>query len=95
MVENEFAAPGWKADRDDIRPVVVAGALRGWVLPAGRYRFTASYAQPERTAQITLAALALLAWGIAKLIYRRWPPHGSSGRVSNTIQRESSPRAGR
>lgn len=60
MIENEIPAPGWSADRRAVRQVAVAGALRGWVLPAGRYSFTASYRQPERGAQQALAGLAVL-----------------------------------
>ncbi|HEX2053187.1 MAG TPA: hypothetical protein VHJ78_05590 [Actinomycetota bacterium] len=71
FVENEFAARGWSADRDAIRKVKVGGALRGWVLPAGDYSFTARYVQPERGSQIGLAAFALLTMLAGMAAYRR------------------------
>lgn len=67
VLENEFAVAGWSADRGGIRRVTVGGVLRGWVLPPGRYRFTASYVLPQRPAQLALGMLALLAWGVAAL----------------------------
>jgi hypothetical protein len=60
MVENEFAAEGWKASRPDVKAVSLGGVLRGWVLPAGRYEFTTSYVQPQRRAQVLLASIGLL-----------------------------------
>jgi hypothetical protein len=71
LVENEIPAPGWSANRRGIRQVRVAGALRGWVLPAGSYRFSAVYVQPERPLQLTLAGLALVAWAGAGLLQSR------------------------
>lgn len=71
MVENETFARGWEADRPDVLAVSVDDTLRGWVLPAGRYTFTATYELPERRAQIALAAGALVAWGAAVLLYLR------------------------
>ncbi len=74
MVENELDIAGWSADRPDVRRVDVGGALRGWLLPAGRYSFVASFRQPERPAQEVLTAGALLVWagcGAALLLARR------------------------
>lgn len=62
FLENEFAFPGWKANKRDIRPVVADGIFRGWILPRGRYSFTASYVEPGRKAQLTLGFVALLLW---------------------------------
>ncbi|CAN5872439.1 hypothetical protein BH23ACT12_BH23ACT12_00140 [soil metagenome] len=71
MIENETWARGWTADRGGIEPVSVDGTLRGWVLPAGEYEFTSSYALPERGGQLGLAALALAAVAASVLLYRR------------------------
>ncbi|CAN5872500.1 hypothetical protein BH23ACT12_BH23ACT12_00150 [soil metagenome] len=71
MIENETWARGWSADRAGIEPVSVDGTLRGWVLPAGEYGFTASYALPERGIQLGLAAIALTAMAVSGLLYRR------------------------
>jgi len=71
MIENETYARGWEPDRSDITPVSVGATLRGWVLPAGRYEFTASYATPERGLQLGVAGLALAMWLIALAIYLR------------------------
>lgn len=72
MVENETYARGWEADREDIVAVSIDDTLRGWVLPAGRYTFTATYVLPERRAQIALAAVALVAWVASVLLYLRF-----------------------
>ena len=82
MVENETFARGWEADRADIVAVSIDDTLRGWVMPAGRYTFTATYVLPERRAQIALAALALVAWGAAVLLHLlrgRRLPGGAAG----------------
>lgn len=71
MIENEIFARGWNADRSDITPVSVDGTLRGWVLPAGNYEFTASYILPERRMQLVLVAAALGALLISGLLYLR------------------------
>lgn len=71
LIENEMYSRGWDADRSDVSPVSVDGILRGWVLPAGDYEFTAFYALPEREVQITLAGLALLAVAISIYAYRQ------------------------
>lgn len=77
MIENETFARGWSADRSDITPVSVDGTLRGWVLPAGNYEFTTSFVLPERGMQLGLATLALFAWMLSGLLYRR--EQGRSG----------------
>jgi hypothetical protein len=71
VVENEIPARGWSADRAGIRQVEVAGAMRGWVVPAGRYEFTARYVQPERPIQLLLAGIALASVAATGLLYRR------------------------
>jgi hypothetical protein len=71
MIENETFARGWDADRPDIKPVSVDGTLRGWVLPAGNYEFTASFVLPERRMQLGLVSVALAALAIAVLLYMR------------------------
>lgn len=70
MMENELSFPGWSADHG-VRRVDSGGAFRTWALPAGRYRFTASYRQPERAMQLLLAALALVAWAAAGIVVLR------------------------
>ena len=62
MAENELAVEGWSADRAGVRRVDTGTPFRAWTLPAGSYRFTASYREPQRPAQIALAATALLVW---------------------------------
>lgn len=62
VIENETWFPGWRADDDRIRLVSVGGALRGWVLPAGTYRFTAEFHPAQRTEQLLLGLLAVAAW---------------------------------
>jgi hypothetical protein len=71
MIENETFARGWSADRPGVKPVSVDGTLRGWVLPAGEYEFTASFVLPERGMQLGLAAVALGAMAASGLLYRR------------------------
>lgn len=74
MIENETFGRGWSADRAGVKPVSVDGTLRGWVLPAGRYEFTASYVLPERKLQLALGALAAAAMAAAAVLYRRAAP---------------------
>lgn len=71
MIENETWARGWSADRAGVKPVSVDGTLRGWVLPAGNYEFTASFVLPERNMQLFLAGLAVAAMAVSGLLYRR------------------------
>lgn len=71
MIENEIFARGWRAGRTDIRPVSVDGTLRGWILPAGEYEFSATYVLPERPAQLGLGLLALISLAGAIGFYRR------------------------
>lgn len=86
MVENEIWARGWRADRPGVKAVSVGGTLRGWILPSGTYTFTASYSQPERTAQMLLAAIGLAAMAASAIAYRR-SPAGSSGGPRRGISR--------
>jgi hypothetical protein len=62
MVENELAIRGWHADRPGVRTVDAGIPLRTWRLPAGRYRFSASYQQPDQTGQLVATVVALVAW---------------------------------
>ena len=85
MRENEISFPGWSADHG-VRRVESERVLRTWALPAGRYRFTASYRQPERSAQLLLAALALVAWaatGVA-MRYRLRGPRAAARPASSS-----------
>lgn len=70
LVENEIPARGWTAGTG-IHQVRIGGMLRAWALPAGEYTFTASYVQPERKAQIALAAAAVALSAASYLLYRR------------------------
>jgi hypothetical protein len=79
MIENETFARGWNANRAGVEPVSVDGTLRGWVLPAGRYEFTASYVLPERKLQLALGALALAAMAASAVLYRRGAPRPRPG----------------
>lgn len=78
MVENETYFPGWRANDDRIRAVEVGESLRGWVLPAGRYAFTAEYHPAYRPAQALLAGLALFASLGGGRALRRAPVHASA-----------------
>lgn len=71
VIENETFDRGWVADRSEIRPVSINDTLRGWILPAGNYEFTASYVLPERSMQLALGAIALAAWAGSLLLYLR------------------------
>jgi hypothetical protein len=70
VVENELYFPGWrgfleKGDKGDegaeeIRPLQVAGALRGWALPAGAHRLRLTYRTPLLTAGAIVSVGAFL-----------------------------------
>lgn len=66
VVENETFAPGWTAkingSGDRLNPVRVDGALRGWVLPAGRYQLATSYQTPFFRLGLGISLTMLLAW---------------------------------
>jgi hypothetical protein len=67
LVENELYFPGWTAElegpgiRTSLEARPVAGALRSWSLPRGRYRMTARFATPTKAGfrLVTVAAIAL------------------------------------
>jgi hypothetical protein len=71
MVENELAIPGWHAANARIHTVEAGIPLRAWRLPAGRYHFTATYQEADRSLQELAAAAALLAWLGCVLALRR------------------------
>jgi hypothetical protein len=62
MVENELAVAGWQANSSRVSPVHTRLPLRAWRLSPGTYTFTTSYRDPERTSQLLLAIVALVAW---------------------------------
>ncbi|MGQ0679172.1 MAG: hypothetical protein ACT4OM_05870 [Actinomycetota bacterium] len=75
LIENELAAPGWSSTQPGIAQVEIAGALRGWTVPAGRYNFATTYRQPERSAQLVVVALGLAAMTpsvISLLLPKAW-----------------------
>lgn len=73
VVENEAFAPGWTAKingtGDRLTPVRVDGALRGWVLPAGRYQLSASYQTPFFRLGLGISLAMLVAWLLAAGFY--------------------------
>jgi hypothetical protein len=71
MVENELAVPGWRSDRPGVRIVDARIPLRAWRLPAGRYRFSASYRAPGRELQLAVLGLGLVAWLACPVALRR------------------------
>ncbi len=69
MIENELYFPGWSGEiihadgtRAALQPVKVNDALRGWVFPAGRYTFQASFVFPGFSTYVAISLGALLVW---------------------------------
>jgi hypothetical protein len=85
MVENELAISGWHANTASVRVVNAGIPLRAWRLPAGNYRFVASFQEPGRPLQYLALAAAILAWlaSLFTLRRRRENPRGSP-RVSES-----------
>ncbi len=75
LVENEIYFPGWTAALPDAAPIPavrVAGALRGWRLPAGRYRMTTRFRMPGLSSFIAVCLAALvLDLGLLVAVKRR------------------------
>ena len=64
LVENEIYIAGWHAICDG-KPVPVervAGALRGFVVPAGQHRLELRYQTPFLKTGLALSSLAFLSW---------------------------------
>jgi hydrogenase/urease accessory protein HupE len=76
MVENELAVAGWHANTDRVEAVKSGTPLRAWRLSPGTYRFTASFQEPGRSLQWSIAILALIAWIGCLCITRRRPTVG-------------------
>jgi hypothetical protein len=69
VVENEIFFPGWTAEISSVpeAPIVatpIAGALRSWRLPAGRYTMQARFAFPGRKRSL---AVSMVAWTLGLL----------------------------
>lgn len=62
MVENELTFDGWNSNTARARLVNVGIPFRSWRLGTGVYRFTVTYRQPGRLAQLWAAFIAMLAW---------------------------------
>ena len=80
LVENEMYFPGWRARLatpigDAIEAVPVNGAFRGWRLPAGTYRMTASFTMPYLRALRACALGSLAVWLVA-LAFSRFSRRG-------------------
>ncbi len=74
MVENELAVHGWRADKSTVEAVRAGIPLRAWRLPAGTYRFTTTFVEPDRTLQELAAVLALAAWlGCVAMLFTTGP----------------------
>ena len=76
MVENELAIDGWHANTNRAHVIKAGVPLRTWRLAAGNYRFTASYQEPGRPLQESVALISLLAWlgCVALVVWRRRTP---------------------
>jgi hypothetical protein len=70
MIENELAIAGWRANTGRVRLVRTATPFRAWRLPAGDYRFTASFHEPDGGFQNLAVAVALAAWLGVGLVIR-------------------------
>jgi hypothetical protein len=79
LVENELYFPGWTALRaPDSAPVAairVVGALRGWHLPAGRYRMITRFQMPGLSSFIGVSLAAVVLYlGLLVAVKRRAIP---------------------
>jgi len=72
VVENEMAAPGWvgycETHGEHLAPVVVDGALRGWVLGPGQHRVRLTYRTPMLAAGAILSAGCFVFWLISTIL---------------------------
>jgi hypothetical protein len=62
MVENELAIRGWSANAKEVDAVSAGIPLRAWRLSPGRYRFTATFHEPDRPLQYLGLSAALIGW---------------------------------
>jgi hypothetical protein len=70
VVENELYFPGWTGRLEgggELQPVRVAGALRGWALPAGTHDLRLDYRTPGLALGTKIAAAALAAYAAVAL----------------------------
>jgi hypothetical protein len=54
-----------------VKLVKSPGVFRTGAIPAGLYRYTASYRQPQRSWQLLCAALGLVAWAATAIVVLR------------------------
>jgi hypothetical protein len=89
VVENELYDAGWQgqlADGSQLRPIPVGGALRGWLLPAGRHRLELSYYTPGLNAGFAVGGATLLGYLLflgSLLLFRRRAADGGTPAASS------------
>lgn len=76
MVENELAVLGWRSNTPKVKPFDAGIPLRAWRLAPGRYKFVASFQEPDRWLQWVALACALVAFAASAFILNFRPARG-------------------
>ena len=76
LIENELAIRGWSTKSPHVASVDAGIPLRAWRLSPGRYKFVASFQEPDRWLQWVALALGLVSLlACARLVYGRSVVH--------------------
>lgn len=75
LVENEIYAPGWSAHcethGENLTPVRVDNAVRGWVVPAGKHRLVMRFRTPLLGIGLMISMLSFMTWLAVPFVWMR------------------------